>query len=439
MKKSFWKKLNNLCDGDESFTPLETKHLKMSVSVPLAKRSLTGFTLVELLVVIGILAVLTAAVILIINPVEYLRQARDVTRMSDLDSINKALSVLETQGITSFGTANTVYISIADNASSTCGSLGLSALPSGWSYHCVSSTNLQKTDGNGWIPVNFTQSTALAFSNLPLDPVNATSTTGNYYYTYVTGGSWEMTSELESSKYQSNAINDGDAFPGVYSIRSSNLSLTPGIRDKGLVGYWTFEEGSGSSVPDRSGNSNTGTWNGTGTHYTSGRVGSYAGQFSGANSDFVNVPDSSSLNIAQSFSITAWVNFSAGGEIFAKTYSYWANPFEAQYSGCDGKIYFLTGHGPEGYDINEAAYSLPCAWKFIALIFDGTNVSGYVDGVLTLAPTLTTKTVQNSANPFRMGTRSSTDNFISGAEDDVRIYNRALSVAEIQAIYNATK
>ena len=133
MKKSFWKKLNNLCDGDESFTPLETKHLKMSVSVPLAKRSLTGFTLVELLVVIGILAVLTAAVILIINPVEYLRQARDVTRMSDLDSINKALSVLETQGITSFGTANTVYISIADNASSTCGSLGLSALPSGWS------------------------------------------------------------------------------------------------------------------------------------------------------------------------------------------------------------------------------------------------------------------------------------------------------------------
>jgi prepilin-type N-terminal cleavage/methylation domain-containing protein len=212
-----------------------------------------SFTLVELLVVIGILAILTAAVFLIINPVEYLKQARDTTRMSDLDSIDKALAVLETQGFTNFGTASTVYVSIADNASSTCGSLGLSSLPSGWLYHCVSSTNLQKVDGNGWIPVNFTQSSALSFSNLPLDPVNATSTTGNYYYTYVTGGSWALSSSLESQKYLSKIASQDRGYnvPGRYGV-GSDLSLIG--ESIGLVGWWKFNEGSGTTVHDYSGN-----------------------------------------------------------------------------------------------------------------------------------------------------------------------------------------
>ena len=100
-------------------------------------RSNTSFTLIELLVVIGILAILTAAVIIILNPAEYLKQTRDVTRMNDLTSINQALSVLESQGITNFGLANTVYVSIPDTTS-TCANLGLPTLPSNYSYHCVS-------------------------------------------------------------------------------------------------------------------------------------------------------------------------------------------------------------------------------------------------------------------------------------------------------------
>ena len=100
-------------------------------------QSNTSFTLIELLVVIGILAILTAAVIIILNPAEYLKQTRDVTRMNDLTSINQALSVLESQGITNFGLANTVYVSIPDTTS-TCANLGLPTLPSNYSYHCVS-------------------------------------------------------------------------------------------------------------------------------------------------------------------------------------------------------------------------------------------------------------------------------------------------------------
>jgi type II secretory pathway pseudopilin PulG len=224
-----------------------------------------SFTLVELLVVIGILAILTAAVFLVINPVEYLKQARDTTRMSDLDSIDKALAVLETQGITSFGTALTVYVSIADNASSTCGSLGLPSLPSGYAYACVTSANLQKINGTGWIPVDFTQSPALSLAALPIDPVNATST-GNYY-TYVTGGSWELATSLESTKYKAGggsdrASTDGGQHIGLYEV-GSNKELLPidygaTMATRSLLGWFKFDEGTGQVVGDASGNGHNG-------------------------------------------------------------------------------------------------------------------------------------------------------------------------------------
>ena len=52
-----------------------------------------GFTLVELLIVIAILAVLSVTVVVVLNPAELLKQARDSTRISDLASINSAIAL----------------------------------------------------------------------------------------------------------------------------------------------------------------------------------------------------------------------------------------------------------------------------------------------------------------------------------------------------------
>ena len=52
-----------------------------------------GFTLVELLIVIGILAILTAAVVVVLNPAELLKQARDSQRFADLDSVKSAIAL----------------------------------------------------------------------------------------------------------------------------------------------------------------------------------------------------------------------------------------------------------------------------------------------------------------------------------------------------------
>ncbi|MDP2704751.1 MAG: prepilin-type N-terminal cleavage/methylation domain-containing protein, partial [bacterium] len=52
-----------------------------------------GFTLIELLIVIGILGILAAAVVVVLNPGELLAQARDGTRLADLDSVRSAYSL----------------------------------------------------------------------------------------------------------------------------------------------------------------------------------------------------------------------------------------------------------------------------------------------------------------------------------------------------------
>ena len=72
-------------------------------------KSKHGFTLVEMLIVIGVLAVLVTVVVTVLNPIEFMKKARDSRRMIDLQSLNKALTFAEFDNI-SMGNASTTYI-----------------------------------------------------------------------------------------------------------------------------------------------------------------------------------------------------------------------------------------------------------------------------------------------------------------------------------------
>jgi type II secretory pathway pseudopilin PulG len=174
--------------------------------------------LTELLIVIGILAVLVAAVVVALNPAQLLAQARDAKRLADTVALNKAMGVIQAiQPPVFLGTASTVYVSIPDT-SATCANLGLPSLPSGWVYSCVSPINLQKSDGTGWIPVNFNVAGGALLPTLPTDPVNATTNNTFYAYTPQTNGIWEISVPLESSKYLPQGSTDG----GTNSVRYEN-------------------------------------------------------------------------------------------------------------------------------------------------------------------------------------------------------------------------
>jgi len=401
-----------------------------------------SFTLVELLVVIGILAILTAAVLIIINPSEYLKSSRDATRMSDLSSINKALSVLETQGTTSFGTANRVYISIADDASSTCGSLSLPTLPTNWLYQCVSTSNLQKTDGTGWIPVNFSSAPSLSFSNLPIDPINSTTT--REYYSYVTGGSWHLSASLQSTKYKlggssDRTSTDGGKYTGLYEIGSNKTLLPIDYGDSSLVGYWNFDEGSGSYAYDYSGNNNTGTLT-NGPTWAAGKI-SNSILLDGEN-DYINYTYRSSIG-PDAFTLTGWVNFNnttttyqplvSWGTTYPSINYRYATPAPLTYLNSTNYRYFnITGVTP--YDSQ---------WHFVAYTVVGNsqndilNSEFYLDGVKRASGSTSNASSQVAKSIFRIGSSGSSRFY--GKLDEFRLYNRVLSQSEVQALYSLTK
>lgn len=57
-----------------------------------------GFTLVEMLVVIAIIAILAGAVLLAINPVATMQKSRDTTRLNDMDALRSAINIALTEG-----------------------------------------------------------------------------------------------------------------------------------------------------------------------------------------------------------------------------------------------------------------------------------------------------------------------------------------------------
>ncbi|MDD5431247.1 MAG: prepilin-type N-terminal cleavage/methylation domain-containing protein [Candidatus Pacebacteria bacterium] len=400
-----------------------------------------SFTLVELLIVIGILTILGAVTVLIVKPDQVLKKSRDSRRLSEIQEINKAITIYQSLEGSSFGTANKVYVSLPDS-SSTCDNLSLPELPLPYDYACSTAANYRNMDGTGWLPINFSEhitSVGALFSALPIDPINTASS--GYYYMYITGGSYELTALLESDKYlQENALADNGTDSGRIET-GTDIDLWK--EASGLVGYWKLDEGSGTSAADSSGSANTGTWGGTGTHYTTGKVGSSGGQFNGSD-DGINVGTGTSLNITDNMSVGAWVYPS---EVkyqtpLARSSDYAAGSFKL-YLYNDGRINFrwMAENGGDGTVKNcittGSEYSTG-NWYHLIMTFSGGVVRGYKNGTLLKECDQGAITINDSAQPVYIG-RDTTNYYLNGLIDEARIYNRVLTAAEILAMYNATK
>ncbi len=419
----------------------------------ISHKSHLGFTLLELLIVIGILAILATVVALVLNPAELLKQTRDSNRLSDLKHINTALNLYQMDVASpSLGTSSTVYVSIPDT-SATCANLGLPSLPTNWSYACKPEADFRKVDSTGWIPVNFTQiSAGSPLSVLPVDPINTTST-GNYY-TYVPGGSWVLTALFESDNYKMGGVKDktstdAGSYPELYEI-GTNLSLHPVSRDPSLKGYWKFNELSGA-LYDSSGNNNNGTQSGGVTYGVAGKVGN-ALSFDGVD-DFVDMGNSNAYDLAATNHTLAVWFLSPTRNSFDDDF---ARIFQRFTGGTPGQGYFIgmrSATGSEGKLIldkradggNHLSFNTSLRyddnmWHYLVLTVNIASQIGtlYIDGISISTDSYTGNLINRVGENLRLGgqgTANSWKNFL----DEVRIYHRALSAAEIAAIYNATK
>lgn len=205
-----------------------------------------GFTLIELLVVIAIIAILSVVVILTLNPAELLRQSRDSNRVSDLSIAKGAISFYLTSYfapslVSSTYTSQTCYVDAQGENIASSTQLGTSTCATWFSTALASTTNnavasvaganMLLTNGNGWIPINFTAITAggSPIASLPKDPTN---NDGTHFYSYIASGTglvFKLDAHLESAKYGylgSNDIvsKDGGSDPSSYEV-GSNLNL----------------------------------------------------------------------------------------------------------------------------------------------------------------------------------------------------------------------
>jgi VCBS repeat-containing protein len=202
-----------------------------------------------------------------------------------------------------------------------------------------------------------------------------------------------------------------------------------------------FEEASGTTSVDSSGNANNGTFAASGgpTRVTAGRFGS-AMQFDGVN-DLISVVDANSLDFTSAMTLMAWVK--------PTTITGWRNVLMKQ-AGSD-LVYGIyandttSGSGrPAGYtksggvtrSVRATEGALANRWMHVAVTFaSATNqMRIYIDG--ELHRTITTSGVMTaSTGPLTMGGNNVwLDEFFSGALDEVRVMNLALSEADIRTL-----
>ncbi|HUX35695.1 MAG TPA: LamG domain-containing protein, partial [Candidatus Paceibacterota bacterium] len=226
-------------------------------------------------------------------------------------------------------------------------------------------------------------------------------------------------------------------------VTGSDLNLSPLFSSNGLVGYWKFDEGQGTSTQDSSGNGNTGTLSASPPGWVSGKVGD-ALSFNGTN--YVSVPDSASDDPISAWTLSALVKRSSTGiqhDIIEK-YDWTAGNgnFAMRILSSDKLIAYLI-NGTVSASCGNTVTSIGSGnWYHVAATYDSSisTLKCYVNGSVEATNAAVSIVPLNSTVTLKIGCQGNDcSNKFNGLIDDVRIYNRALSAAEIMALYNATK
>ncbi|MBL8551350.1 MAG: DUF4038 domain-containing protein [Hyphomonadaceae bacterium] len=245
-------------------------------------------------------------------------------------------------------------------------------------------------------------------------------------------------SGLTASTTYSYTVDAQDAAGNTSAQSSPAFSVTTaaqGSTPVGLVAAYSLNENAGSTARNSASASYNGTFAGTPTWSAAGKYGA-ALVFDGT--DSVEIGNITQINGAQQVTVEAWMKRGASGSrvLIGK-----------QTSNHDVALEFWTGGTLDaGLSNGSWAYGRitlnDSAWHHVATVFNGTlsgnanRLKVYVDGVqrtLTFSGTIPATTTTNTT-PFRLGRMQ--DDYSNGMIDEVRVYNRALSQAEVQADMN---
>ncbi len=217
---------------------------------------------------------------------------------------------------------------------------------------------------------------------------------------------------------------------------SSAISVT--VFNNNLVAAFGFNENTGTTAADNSGNNNNGT-------LTNGPVWSASGKFGAAISfdgtdDLVNINDANSLDLTNGMTIEAWIN---------PTNLTGFKTLISKENGTSNLAYALSANngasnvnnqrpvgririGTSTKTVTGASKLTLNTWAHIASTYDGTTLRLFVNGV-QVGSLATTGNIIATTDLLRIGGSPALGvQYFAGLIDEVRIYNRALTATEIQ-------
>lgn len=208
----------------------------------------------------------------------------------------------------------------------------------------------------------------------------------------------------------------------------------------GIVGWWPLDELSGNIARDIIGNNNGGSAN-----VNAPSEGKVDGAFHfDSVDDSITVPDNDLWAFgANNFTIELWANFDVPG---GGTLSHPSDIFigNDQGQGLQNKWFFALGGGGLEFLIHAGGnHFLPIGpfdpvvgeWYHLAVVRRGSIFTGYVNG-LPIGSVIDSTIIPNPDGPLTIGQAEGISP-MNGFLDEVAIYNRALTVQEIQSIYDA--
>ncbi|WP_327586250.1 PQQ-dependent sugar dehydrogenase [Nonomuraea sp. NBC_00507] len=199
----------------------------------------------------------------------------------------------------------------------------------------------------------------------------------------------------------------------------------------GLVAAYGMNAGTGAAVADASGNGNNGT--ATSAIWAAGKYGQ-ALSFNGTSS-WVTVADSSTLRLTNGMTLEAWVR--------PASVTGWRTVLMKEF-GTDLAYAIMSsgGSGPGAFIFTSSGANAPAAsnlplntWSHVAATYDGSTLRMFVNGT-QVATNLTGGNLRTGTSPLRIGGNSGSGEYFSGLIDEVRIYNKALTAAEITTDMN---
>jgi len=208
----------------------------------------------------------------------------------------------------------------------------------------------------------------------------------------------------------------------------------------GLVGWYTFDEGSGSTAHDSSGNANTATVNGA--SWIAGKIGTHALSFNGSGNN-VLTPIYNLTNA--SGTISWWMNPSSAynsgtvraiwGQFVSSPYSemscqvYSDNNWYCGFSSTTDRRVTLAASGSN---------YIQGSWNFYTFTWTSTSSALYMNGSV-IGTNGTAPNPSLVSSDFTIGEQGyGYSTYFLGDIDDFRIYNRALSTSDIIQLYNYT-